>query len=76
MSEDNLGFEKDEEIGGASEARQRIVDMINNLDAANFDITPWTKPNTIRPLPKQEEMILSTAQVTFFGGLIAGPFIQ
>lgn len=65
-------FEKDpmldEEIGGASAARQRIVDMINNLDAANFDITPWTKPNTIRPLPKQEEMILSTAQVTFFGG--------
>lgn len=76
MSEDNLNFEMDEEIGGASAARQRIVDRINSLDVDNFDVTPWTDPKKIRPLPKQEEFMLSKAQVTFYGGLIAGPLIQ
>jgi hypothetical protein len=51
-----------------SRARQAIVDRINNLDVSQFDETPWTKPNTIRPLPKQEEFMMSKAQVTFYGG--------
>lgn len=58
----------DEEIGGASAARQRIVDQINNLNAEAIDITPWTTPNQVKPLPKQNDMIKSRAQVTFFGG--------
>lgn len=60
----------DEEIGGASAARQRIVDQINNLDVSTFDETPWTQPNVVRPLPKQEEFMMSKAQITFYGGLV------
>lgn len=66
----------DEEIGGASAARQKIIDQINNFKPDEFDETPWTNPRKIRPLPKQEAFMLSEAQVTFYGGLIAGPFIQ
>lgn len=51
-----------------SQARQSIVDRINSLDVSKFDETPWTKPNVIRPLPKQEEFMMSKAQVTFYGG--------
>lgn len=58
----------EDEFSGGSLARQRIVDRINGLDVSKFDETPWTKPNTVRPLPKQEEFMMSKAQVTFYGG--------
>ena len=58
----------DDELSGASLARQKIVDMINGLDVDNFDISPWEDPNKIVPLPKQEEFFKSEAQITLYGG--------
>jgi hypothetical protein len=57
-----------DEFTAGSKARQSIVDRINSLDVSQFDETPWTTKNTIRPLPKQEEFMMSKAQVTFYGG--------
>ena len=52
-----------------SEARKHLVDSLRNLDVTNFDTTPWTDENVIRPLPgAQERFLTSTAQVTFYGG--------
>jgi hypothetical protein len=52
-----------------SKARQRIVDEINSIDVSEFDPTPWTSENVIRPLPgAQEAFLTTTAQVALYGG--------
>lgn len=52
-----------------SKARQRIVEEINSIDVTNFDPTPWTDENVIRPLPgAQEAFLTTTAQVALYGG--------
>lgn len=52
-----------------SEARKRIVEQINSIDVSDFDPTPWTDENVIRPLPgAQERFLTTTAQVAFYGG--------
>lgn len=55
-----------------------IKEIIANIDVSDFDERPYTDPNVIRPLPKQEEFLLShnNAMITFYGGLITGPFLQ
>ncbi len=69
MSEDlDTNVSLDDNLSGASLARQKIVDQINSLDVSKFDITPWENPNRIIPLPKQEEFFKSKAQITFYGG--------
>ena len=47
-----------------------IKQIIRGIDVSDFDPTPYTDPNVIRPLPKQEEFLLShnNAQITFYGG--------
>lgn len=57
--EDNLSS------GGA-----KIKEIIANIDVSNFDPSPYTDPSVIRPLPKQEEFLLShhNAMITWFGG--------
>ena len=54
-----------------------IKKIIREIDVSNFDITPYTDPNVIRPLPKQEEFLLShhKAQITFYGGLNMAPSV-
>lgn len=71
MSEEQLDIVDNslvDEFTAGSRARQSIVDRINSLNVDEFDETPWTQKNTIRPLPKQEEFMMSRAQVTFYGG--------
>ena len=53
-----------------SKARQDIRDKISNIDVSNFDATPWTDPNIIRPIPGKQEQFLMTedVQVVWYGG--------
>lgn len=51
-----------------SEARRKIVEAINSLDVSKIDISKYTDPNVIRPLPKQEEFILADQTVVIYGG--------
>lgn len=68
MSEIEEDKSLDDELTGASLARQKIVDRINSLNVDEIDITPWDDPNIRVPLPKQEEFFKSKAQITFYGG--------
>lgn len=69
MSEDlDPNVSLDDELTGASLARQNIVNQINNLNVDSYDISAWEDPNKIVPLPKQEEFFKSKAQITFYGG--------
>ena len=53
-----------------TDKRPAIKDIIANINVDDFDITPYTDQNIIRPLPKQEEFLLShhKATITFYGG--------
>lgn len=52
------------------EVTPHIKDIIANIDVSDFDVTPYTDPNVIRPLPKQNEFLLShhNVMITFYGG--------
>ncbi len=64
-----MNDEKNTDPLDKSEARQKIIESIRNIDVSNFDVGPWTDPNVIRPLPAaQEKFLVSEAQVTFYGG--------
>jgi predicted phage terminase large subunit-like protein len=57
------------DLNRKSKARRDLVERINNVDFSDFDISPWKDPNVIRPIPgKQEQFILSDADITFFIG--------
>ena len=47
-----------------------IKKRIREIDVSDFDETPYTNPNVIRPLPAQEKFLLAhnEAQITFYGG--------
>lgn len=47
-----------------------VKKIIREIDVSNFDPTPYTDPNVIRPLPKQADFLLShnRAKITFYGG--------
>ena len=54
-----------------STARSEIKRRINNIPEMikDFDPTPWTNPNIVRPLPgKQEDFLTTKAQIAFYGG--------
>lgn len=53
-----------------SKARQAIRDKIANIDVSDFDPSPWTDPNIIRPIPGKQEQFLMTddVQVVWYGG--------
>lgn len=51
-----------------------IHEIINSINVDDFDVTPYTDPNVVRPLRgKQEEFLQShhKATITFFGGSMA-----
>lgn len=71
MNEESIKQDSLEAGVRGSEARERIRQKIINLDLSDFDPTPWTAPNVVRPIPgKQEEFILAhhKAQITLYGG--------
>lgn len=54
-----------------STARAEIKRRINEIPELikDFDPTPWTNSNVIRPLEgKQEDFLTTKAQIAFYGG--------
>lgn len=52
-----------------STARARIKQIIADIDVSDFDATPWSDENIVRPLPgAQERFLMSDAQIVFYGG--------
>ena len=62
---------QDDNTESYSKARDDIRRKINMIPEMikDFDPSPWTSPNVIRPLKgRQEEFITSKAQITWYGG--------
>lgn len=58
----------EEELLSKSAARDKIVKIVNSINADEINISDWENPRIIKPMPKQEEFILADQDIVFYGG--------